>query len=120
MQTKDYPTIECKECGITARAAYVDEVRDEMVNRSLCFTCNFWTNWVERDKTDTNSVVVDGSHYHIADEHHAEFGFRGFGGARFKILFNDGREVVSTNLWHQGDIPEHFKSRIPNNAQFIK
>jgi hypothetical protein len=48
---------------------------------------------------------------------------RGFGGHEFHIRFTDGREeaeVETSNLWCQGNIPEHFSKLLPNNAEFVR
>lgn len=66
---------------------------------------------------DQTIVRVGGKHYQIAPE--KQSGMRGFGGAKFLIRFFDGRSVETTNLWSQGTIPEHFRSRLPDNAEFL-
>ena len=45
---------------------------------------------------------------------------RGFSGRKHVIKFFDGREIVSTNLWYNGEIPESHRELLPNNAEFIK
>lgn len=81
-----------------------------------CFTCNFWAEKIEA-VNDPRSVRIDGGHYWIGDEDPTNR-FRGFGGRRFNIKFHDGREVQTTNLWHQGQIPEHFRDILPDNAEW--
>jgi hypothetical protein len=46
--------------------------------------------------------------------------WKGFGGRKFIILFEDGRKVITTNLWSQGEIPKSFREDLPNNAKFIE
>jgi hypothetical protein len=66
-------------------------------------------------------VVVKGCHYIIgAEKPTTPRSWRGFGGDRYHIRFNDGREVVSTNLWCQGPIPAQFREQLPDNAEFVK
>lgn len=65
-------------------------------------------------------VRVNGTHYLIGDENADPRGFRGFGGTRFYIRFNDGRLVQSTNLWCQGEIPKAYRDRLPDNAAFLR
>jgi hypothetical protein len=84
---------------------------------TTCFTCNFWEEKVQY-VNDPNSVRVDGTHYFIGAENEPAV-FRGFGGRRFHVRFNDGREVITTNLWCQGTIAEEFRSKLPDNATFI-
>lgn len=72
--------------------------------------------WEIRDKP--NVARIKGEHYMIGDEADK---FKGFGGQSFTIAFNDGREVTTTNLWHQGDIPAHWqKLGMTDNAKFVE
>lgn len=84
---------------------------------SECFHINFWNELVGiKDKPHV--VRVDGTHYSIGREN--EGGMRGFGGRKFHVKFFDGREVITTNLWHNGAIPESHKELLPDNAVFVK
>ena len=80
---------------------------------------NFWKKKVGWKKAgDPNQVIVDGTHYHIGSE--TDSVCRGHAGAAWKIKFNDGREVYTTNLWCQGEIdcPE-ARAILQDNAVFI-
>lgn len=115
------PFVTCKYCGKADAAMYMDKVRDRMIAMSLCFTCNFWEEWVERTEVEEdkpNIARINGNHYYIGDEN-SKSGFRGFGGTPHTIAFNDGREVRTTNLWYQGEVPERFRERLPDNATFV-
>lgn len=80
-------------------------------------------------KDDPRVVRVGGSHFFIGDEPSPEklrdllrrpFGnFLGFSGAKWRIKFFDGREVVSHNLRHNGEIPQEYRAVLPDNAEFI-
>lgn len=115
MSQNDYPDVTCKECGVTHKAKYVEEVKNRMLKESLCFKCLHWTRWME-NASDPNVVRVNHKHYYIGDE--MARGMRGFGGSEWNIVFHDGRKITSTNLWFQGDIPKHFTDRLPDNAKF--
>lgn len=41
------------------------------------------------------------------------------GGRKFHIQMHDGQVIETTELWHQGTIPEHFRERLPDNANFL-
>jgi hypothetical protein len=47
-------------------------------------------------------------------------GGKGFGGIEWKILYKDGRFVVTRNLWFGGDIPKEYWEALPDNAEFVK
>jgi hypothetical protein len=84
---------------------------------SECFKIDHWNGWVRRKK-DKFVARVGHRHYYIDDEKNTG-GFRGFGGSKFIIKFNNGRIVETTNLWCQGIIPESFYDRLQDNAVFI-
>lgn len=81
-----------------------------------CFTIKFWDGICEEKE---EHVVINGVCYAIADE--PLNGFLGYGGRKFKIKMLDTGEVIETNnLWCQGDVPEEYKSRLPNTAEFVR
>lgn len=82
----------------------------------------YWIGCLFHDRADPTIVaVIDGEHYVIApeDENRSFWSARGFGGRKFVIRFFDGREVTTTNLWHQGTIPPKFRDQMPDNAEFV-
>lgn len=111
--------MKCKICGKEEiPSQYYNE--SEMVTHLMCFNCNFWRDMLEKDqKREPHTFcVIDGTHYGIEPED-CDKAFRGFGGAKFQIEFNDGHKVVTTNLWCQGKPePEYWKEKFPNTARF--
>lgn len=106
----------CKKCGKIFDACY-HNFGLEMIERGLCFTCLFWEKRKEiKDRHDV--ARINGTHYQIARDDPNAY-FKGFGGREFKILFNDGRRVITHNLWCQGNIPERFRDELPDNAVFF-
>ncbi|MFD9950543.1 hypothetical protein ACFWYW_57555 [Nonomuraea sp. NPDC059023] len=79
----------------------------------------FWGPGGYRDGDDpAKRVVVDGEHYLICEET-GQLRFRGFGGSRFHIEFFDGRRATTTNLMHQGTVPDRYRDLYPDNARFL-
>jgi hypothetical protein len=109
----------CVECGKHDDANYIDETRDDMLARSVCFTCRFWLDWIRDDQVRTDTLVAGGCHYVIGAEDGSRY-VRGFGGARFHFVKDDGTEIVSTNVWYQGRVPEQFRDRMPDNARLVR
>ena len=101
----------CKNCGKLEWTRYID-------NDGLCVNCYFWSKH-ESAKNSPQSVRVNGYQYFIGGEIDCNLHFKGHGGKLFTILFEDGRMVKTTNLWYNGQIPDHFKSQLPNNAVFL-
>ena len=107
----------CKICGKTEESSHWINGK-EMLEKEHCFECNYWLSLHEDDITnrkDHKYVITNGVHYVIEPEDSTDF-FRGFGGAKVKIKFFDGTEVLSTNLWYQGVIPERFRDIMPDNG----
>ena len=76
----------------------------------------FWEEKLDI-KDDKDVARIDGEHYMIAPENWKS---KGFGGAEHRIRFDDGRVVTTTNLWHQGEIPNEYRDRLPNNAHWVR
>ena len=116
---------ECKLCHKPSEPEnYIrDRIREIMEEKQLCFNCAFWLWQHELDTQEREphtAVIVEGTHYVIGSETKSKSTFfRGFGGAHFKIKFHDGTEVETTNLWCQGEIPEHLRHLLPDNAEFL-
>jgi len=91
------------------------------------FSAYFWAEKVQwmynGDKTEDGRKVfrVNGLHYVAGSEEPSTM--RGCGGAHWKFEYlSDAHEdkiVESTNVWHQGDIPEELTSILVNNAKTI-
>ena len=106
----------CKLCGALEDPAHWTN-GETLEEKHLCFTCNFWDEIVPSYNKGEHFVAQDNVCYYIGDENSKETYFRGFGGAKTTITFNDGRIVKSTNLWCRGDVPPHFRSLLPINAK---
>lgn len=119
MNEQQYPIVTCAKCGKKEKAQYVDEMKNKMVSRNLCFSCLFWTEILE-DKDNPRRIFVEGHAYFLGKEKRDSYReFRGYGGSRFFIGYMNGGKTESTNLWHNGDIPELFKNDLPNTAIFL-
>lgn len=108
----------CRECESLIYTSFMEATKQVLINEQLCFQCHHWTRLLPERQ---NRVIVGGRHYMIEPElPPRDRSLGGFGGQQWKIRFKDGREVVTTNLWHQGPIPERFRERLPDNAEFVK
>lgn len=110
--------VECRECGSADGLNWLAATRCRLEEQQLCFKCSFWQEYADR-ANEPDVVRVEGKHYVVAPEQ-ATLMSRGYGGRKFRIAFKDGRVIDTTNLWSQGEIPERWQSRLPNNAEFVK
>jgi len=108
---------DCVLCGTTVDDRWNDQTNADLLRTGHCFTCNFWMEKVRwREQDDPSCLVTDQHwHYRIEPDESASW-FRGFGGQRFTVSFNDGRKVETRNLWCQGEIPERFREALPPNG----
>ncbi len=105
----------CLECGNPIPAS--DERLEYPGVSVICHECHFWLEKVNfNDQQKARQVIVNGGHFMLSENTGP---FRGFGGAEFAVCFNDGRAVVHSNMWSQGEIPESFRDRLPDNAFFL-
>lgn len=120
----------CGECGKAPAIApqpNPDSVRAYAAEHGLCLSCGRWRELVGHRHMNA-SVRVNGQHYWIGEEPTDEQLRRspksfGFGGRPFRIEFTDealrirqDAIVYTRNLNHQGEIPAHFRDRLPDNA----
>lgn len=87
-----------------------------------CGECYFWHKF-EVLKATPEMARIGGKHYFIGPELSLDelpLKDRGMNGGKVIIRFFDGREVTSTNIWFQGLIPERWRIRLYDNAEFVK
>lgn len=110
--------MKCKCCGNKIDFHYGKGLENKLKLLRICFTCDFW---IEKFETlnSINVARINNNHYTIGREQD-DGGFRGHAGRKFIIKFDDGEVIKTTNLWHQGEIPERFRKYLPNNATFVK
>jgi hypothetical protein len=116
IEKEGVPEKPCIKCGNIFGTNY--HISKELIDGNICFSCYFWQKYVEI-KDLPKIARIDGTHY-VIEPDNPNAAFKGFGGAEFKIKFHDGREVVTHNLWYQGEIPKHFRDELPDNAVFIQ
>ena len=94
----DTNKIRCIICGEEFSKSPYANIR--VCKNRRCFTEWFWT-----DTLDEDAIIVNQNCYHIGNEDAA---FKGFDGKRFKFRMYDGRVIESTNVWHNGKIPDEY------------
>ncbi|GAA4470327.1 hypothetical protein [Phytohabitans houttuyneae] len=99
----------CPACGSVSPTRNAD---------GSCLTCQHWA----QQFTTPGGLIINGNHYRIGDEPPGEAWARfpkGYGsyGVGFIIRRADGTEIITHNLWHQGEIPPNLAR--PDNAQIV-
>ncbi|RSS32568.1 hypothetical protein [Streptomyces sp. WAC08241] len=97
-----------------------------------CFDCRFWNEkvtWAANGDTvpsrtpgspDDRVARARGLHYVIRPmDHTTPAQYLGFGGRLFTFQFADGSTVTSNNVMCQGEIPTHWRNRLPDNAVIV-
>lgn len=80
------------------------------------FTKEFWNEIVDNKRFH---VCISGNCYYIGKENSKDID-RGFGGRQFYIkLFKNGKIISTTNLWHNGVIPESYRLQLPDTGEFV-
>jgi hypothetical protein len=105
----------CQICGEIENLTYTEERQRQLAHHRICFSCNFWVERFWFHLTDPQSVICNREAY-MARDTPLERRFRGYGGRKFTFYMLDGRTIVSTDVWHQGEVPEHFSHLLPDNA----
>jgi hypothetical protein len=107
----------CNECGAKDYPRLTCDA-DKLRERGVCFYCNCWIDRLPM-RDEARVARIGGYHYVIGKEDpNIPLRNRGSAGQKYVIHFFDGREVTTTNLWHQGEIPAHFRERLPDNAEW--
>lgn len=110
----------CNECK---KNCYVKD--GYLVAFQRCAECHYW-HVAYLMKENQHMIRINGVQYYIGEESAKDKGFRG---QRFQFRYLDkltylpdsARPIlISTNLNYCGEVPAHFKDRLPDNAEFIK
>ena len=110
----------CKECRMWERLPFSNIEMMKLIALQMCQGCEFWHKF-EILKNDPNAVRINGKHYWIGPEDDpAPPYWRGMGGGKVIVKFEDGRQIMSTNFWYQGVIPQRWRERLPDNAWFVR
>lgn len=112
----DKPCILCDE---PVYITYGEPYKSRIVKRNMCFICSLWLDYLDELNKDERVVFINNCRYTIGDETPSLSTYRGFGGRRFIIKYlNTNDTITTTNLWHNGEVPEHMQHMFPNTATF--
>lgn len=99
--------IACRFCGDLTMPWHTRALHPEQEG---CWGCREWISSLRKATTKLASFIVGGELHEIGQEFpRKNSGMRGFGGRPYLVQFDDGRQIYSTNIWFQGEIPRHFR-----------
>lgn len=101
----------CGDCGKRELLHYVH--RDQLIAKNLCFGCNFWDEVMK--SIGKRTFVAGGRAYTIGRD-----GGGGFGGCGYTVTFPDGDVRKGNSLWHRGEVPAHWRERLPDTATLVQ
>ena len=123
-KTQKYTGYMCSKCQAPTVPAYSPPTGQQMIDRQLCFHCNYWENKAEELRANANPrrIIIDHNIYMDAGYNKKDTrGYLGFGGREFRYRRVGSDEVILTNnLWSGGVLPPEYWPEFPDNAEFVK
>lgn len=106
--------LKCEFCGKEIEKSAYPKVIPVMCGSKDCFSEYFWNEIIDNKQ---DYLIINHRSYTIGKDTFV----KGFGGAKHAIKKFDSGEIIYTdNLWTNGDVPEKFWDKLPDNAEFIK
>lgn len=121
-KTQKYTGYMCLKCQAPAVPSYSPPTGQQMIDRQLCFHCNYWENKAEELHTapDPRRIIVDHNIYMDVGYSRGTRAHLGFGGREFRYRRVGSDEVILTNnLWTGGSLPPEYWAEFPDNAEFV-
>lgn len=117
----EHPCASCGVAGFETNRLDIDGHLTRMLLNNTCFLCQFWLDVI--DAMD-HHVVIEGTAWAMRpDEPEFRKAFGGWGlgcGGRHHLIRKlDGTVIECNNLWCRGDVPERFRDRLPDDAEFL-
>ena len=112
----------CSKCQAPAVPSYAPPIGQQMIDRQLCFHCNYWEEMANELRANENPRRIIIGHHIYMDAGYSKDarGLLGFGGHEFRYRRVGSDEVVLTNNLWSGDVlpPEHW-AEFPDTAEFV-
>ena len=118
-----YHEFTCNKCGERDRNSYSEPHRTNMLERRLCWTCNYWVDTAaDLERTHTKKTIIEGRVYGPGNRTSGEF--RGMAGRRFDIEYLPpsiyaGQKITTFDLWSGSSLPTELRERFPDTARFL-
>ena len=95
----------------------------QMIDRQLCFHCNYWEGVANELRANANPrrLVINHRIYTDAGYSKDTRAHLGFGGREFSYRRVGSDEVILTNnLWSGSVLPPEYWAEFPDTAEFVK
>lgn len=120
---KPYFKYTCKGCGEKASNTYCEPSYTQMLERRLCFGCNYWVEEEKRYTKDHARMTIIGGHVYGPGSR-TSGPFRGMAGRRFDIEYIEpsafaGKRITTFDLWSGSAMPDHLRAKFPDTARFL-
>ncbi|MGX5775478.1 hypothetical protein [Methylorubrum zatmanii] len=120
---KQYHQFECVECGKTEVNSFCEPHRTDMLQRRLCFLCNFWVDFKLENLVKLGELTIIEGHVYTPGNR-TSGAFRGMAGRRFDIEYvapsiYAGQRTTTFDLWSGAAIPERLRPEFPDTARFL-
>jgi hypothetical protein len=118
-----YHRFTCVQCGEEARNTYCEPHRTDMLERRLCWGCNYWRDFVEKESARKASMTIIEGHVY-GPGNRTSGAFRGMAGRRFDIEYiassiYAGQRCTTFDLWSGATIPAPLREQFPDTARFL-
>lgn len=112
----------CADCGNKSRNTYSEPYRSRMLERRLCWDCNYWRE-LEEDlsKNHATKTIIGGHIYGPGNR--TSGSMRGMAGRRFDIEYIEpsvyaGQIITTFDLWSGADLPPKLREKYQDTARF--
>lgn len=118
-----YHEFECCECGKTDRNTYCEPHRTDMLERLLCWSCNYQRDLeAEIERKHDRMTIIDGHVYGPGNR--TSGSFRGMAGRRFDIEYIEpsrfaGKRITTFDLWSGSPLSDRLRERFRDTARFL-
>lgn len=118
-----YHEFSCSKCGKEARNTYAEPHRTNMLERRLCWDCNYWVDFAVRLERNHAKMTIIGGHVYGPGSR-TSGSFLGMAGRRFDIEYIEpsahaGKRITTFDLWSGSTMPDSLKARFPDTARFL-
>lgn len=122
-KTQKYTGYMCSKCQAPTVPGYSLPIGQQMIDRKLCFHCNYWEEMANDLRNDSNPrrLIINHHIYLDAGRSRGNPTHLGFGGREFSYRRVGSGEVISTNnLWSGARLPPEYWAEFPDTAEFVK